>query len=114
MIQAALDGAQEIGKRRGVQTRTEVVYAYPPITSGEKVSPEKLEAAGTGLVLVVCETVMQAEAQRDAAYAGEHQGVLAEQDHHMHARCYTWRDVCVCDCVQEACRTDLTGACQKE
>ena len=37
VIQALLDGAKSIAKKRKVAVKADVVYAYPPITSGEKV-----------------------------------------------------------------------------
>ena len=37
VIQAALDGAHATGKKRKVKTQAEVVYAFPPVTSNEKV-----------------------------------------------------------------------------
>ena len=37
VIQAALDGAHVIGKKRKVKTQADLVYAFPPITSDQKV-----------------------------------------------------------------------------
>ena len=39
VIDAVLDGAQEIGKRWKTPIKAEVVYAHPPIISSDKVLP---------------------------------------------------------------------------
>lgn len=38
VIQAALDGANAIAKKRKVDVQAEVVYAFPPVTSNDKVA----------------------------------------------------------------------------